>query len=176
MPARASKSSPAPTTVAPDGIAIHTFDLSGAAHAGVAEGRIPPGRYGIHRHLSLEQFTYVISGRLKALTGDDDHPEGRSTLIEAGDLLLTLPGESLQFLNDGLEEARVLFICAPPYPTDDRDTRLASNHGGPEASDATDSIERLEAIRAEFNRVIDGRIAGIKEASSDVALNSRDPP
>ena len=163
MPARTSKSSSTPTAVAPDGIAIHTFDLPAAAHAGVAEGRIPPGRYGIHRHLSLEQFTYVISGHLTAFTGNGDHPEGRGTLLEAGNLILTLPGESLQFLNDGDDEARVLFICAPPYPADHRDTRTSSRHGGLEPSLVAEIVHRLEAIRTEFNRVIDARIAAMKE-------------
>jgi mannose-6-phosphate isomerase-like protein (cupin superfamily) len=164
MPALAAKSSPDPGVIAPDGIAIHTFDLPGAAHVGVTEGRIPPGRYGIHRHLSLEQFTYVLAGRITAVTGNDERPEGQTVAIDTGDLLLTLPGESLQFINDGNDEARVLFICAPPYPSDDSDTRIASRHGGPEPAQALMAIDRLESIRVKFNRIIDERIARLSEA------------
>ncbi|MGD9895160.1 MAG: cupin domain-containing protein [Dehalococcoidia bacterium] len=164
MPVRASTSSAEPTTIAPDGIAIHTFDLPGAAHVGVAEGRIPPGRYDIHCHLSLEQFTYVISGSLTAITGDEEQSDGQAIVLDAGDLLLTLPGESLQFLNEFGEEARVLFICAPPYPPDDSDTRMLSNHGTPVTSLASDAIHRLETVRRRFNHVVDERIARIESA------------
>jgi mannose-6-phosphate isomerase-like protein (cupin superfamily) len=167
MHSHVSKSSAVPAAVAPDGIAIHAFDLFGAAFVGIVEGRIPRGRYGIHRHLSLEQFTYVLSGRLTVITGDDGHAEGQSRVLDAGDLLLTLPGESLQFLNDSDEEARTLFICAPPYPPDDSDTRMVARHGGPESTFASDAIQRLETARTTFNRVIDERIARSAEACPD---------
>jgi mannose-6-phosphate isomerase-like protein (cupin superfamily) len=168
MPANAAKSSAEPGAIAPDGIAVHSFDLLGAALVGVAEGRIPPGRYGIHRHLSLEQFTYVLSGHLTAITGNDEHSDGRAAVLDAGDLLLTLPGESLQFLNDGEEEARVLFICAPPYPSDDSDTRVVAKHGRPEAALVAEAIRRLEAMRMNVNRVIDDRIAKLNEAFANL--------
>lgn len=159
MPAHASRASGEAAVVAPDGIAIHPFDVPGARHVGVAEGRIPPGRYGIHRHLSIEQFTYVVSGCVTAVTGNEAHPEGRAVALGAGDLLLTLPDESLQFVNAGDEEARVLFICAPPYPADDSDTRMLESHGPYTAGEAGQAIARLEAVRAVFNRVIDERMA-----------------
>jgi len=162
MPGRASQSSAQPAAIAPDGIAIHTFDLPAAAHAGVAEGRIPPGSFGIHRHLSLEQYTYIITGRVTAVTGNDQHPEGRSVALKPGDLLLTLPGESLQFTNEGPETARVLFICAPPYPADDSDTRILTGHGPSSSDEVAEAIARLGAIRAEFNQVIDERITALR--------------
>ncbi len=165
MPARASTSSREPAAVAPDGIAIHAFDVPGAAHVGVAEGRIPPGRYGIHRHLSLEQFTYVLSGNLIAITGNPEHPDGRETALAPGSLLLTLPGETLQFLNASDDEARVLFICAPPYPPDDSDTRTLASHGLPDAPTAAAAIERLTVIRDAFNRAIDKRIAQMSRSA-----------
>jgi mannose-6-phosphate isomerase-like protein (cupin superfamily) len=162
MPARAARSSQQSTAVAPDGIAIHTFDVPAAAHVGVAEGRIPPGRYGIHRHLSLEQFTYVISGRVIAVTSEGEPGQGVAVELRAGDLLLTLPGESLQFVNDGAETARVLFICAPPYPADDADTRTLGAHGPYRAGEAAEAIGRLETIRAAFNAAVDRRIAALR--------------
>lgn len=161
MPAHASSSSGEAAVVAPDGVAIHLFDVPGAMHVGVAEGRIPPGRYGIHRHLSIEQFTYVVSGCVTAATGDEAHPEGQAVTLGVGDLLLTLPGESLQFVNEGDEEARVLFICAPPYPADDSDTRMLEAHGRYTAEEAEEAIARLEAVRAMLNAAIDTRVAAL---------------
>jgi mannose-6-phosphate isomerase-like protein (cupin superfamily) len=162
MPACISPSSVLPATIAPDGIAIHTFDVPAGAHVGVAEGRIPPGRYGIHRHLSLEQYTYVVSGRVTVITGTAERPQGHAIEAGPGDLVLTLPGESLQFVNDGSEEARVLFICAPPYPADDSDTRTLDAHGAPTASEIEDAVARLEVVRAAFNAAIDQRIRALR--------------
>src|SRR3712207_3102763 len=54
LPARAGRAPAGPNAIAPSGIAIHSFDGPAAAYVGVAEGRIPPGRFGIHRHLSRE--------------------------------------------------------------------------------------------------------------------------
>jgi mannose-6-phosphate isomerase-like protein (cupin superfamily) len=166
MPATVSRSSDDATVTAPDGIAIHTFDLPPGEHAGVAEGRIPPGAYGIHRHLSLEQFTFVIAGRVTAITGNEEHPDGQAVTLEPGDLLLTLPGESLQFVNEGSEPARVLFICAPPYPADDSDTRVLAAHGPHGTDSVAEAIGRLEAVRRRFNEVIDRRIAALKDGTS----------
>ena len=165
MPAASSRSSHRSAAVAPDGIAIHTFDLPAAAHVGVAEGRIPLGRFAIHRHLSLEQYTYVVSGSVTAITGDAEHPQGRAVPLRPGDLLLTIPWETLQFVNEGTAEARVLFICAPPYPPDDADTRTLDGHAPLSEGERADAIARLETVRAEFNRVIDRRIADLRRGT-----------
>lgn len=162
MPARAARSSPHPDAIAPDGIPIHLFALPGGVHAGVAEGRMPPGRYAIHRHLSLEQYTYVISGVVSVITADAEHPDGHAVTLRAGDLLLTLPGESLKFVNEGSDTARVLFICAPPYPQDNRDTRILADHGALPRSELAAAIARLQAVRAEINAAIDERIASLR--------------
>ena len=167
MLAQASAASAAPAAVAPDGIAIHTFAVPTGAHVGVAEGRIPPGRYGIHRHLSLEQYTYVISGRVTVVTGSEAHPEGRAAELGPGELLLTLPGESLQYVNDGTETARVLFICAPSYPVDDRDTRVLDAHGPAGREEVEATIARLEEVRAAFLEVIDERLATLRTLLPD---------
>ncbi len=169
MPAASSQSSAVPAVIAPDGIAIHTFDVPPGAHVNVAEGRIPVGRYGIHRHLSLEQYTYVVSGRVSVITGNDEHPDGRPVSLGPGELLLTLPGESLQFVNDEGEMARVLFICAPPYPPDDADTRTLEAHGPPSATEVQHAIARLESVRQELNRTIDRRIAALRAAQTGAA-------
>lgn len=165
MPAVASTASAESMAVAPDGIAIHSFALPPAALVGVVEGRIPRGRFGIHRHLSLEQYTYVVSGSVTAVTGNEEHASGRVCPLTPGDLLLTLPGESLQFVNTTTETARVLFICAPPYPPDDSDTRTLAQHGPPADHEMKDAIARLDTVRAELNAVIDGRIAALRHGT-----------
>ncbi len=96
------------------------------------------------------------------ITADADHPDGVVVELSAGDLLLTLPGESLQFINDGSETARVLFICAPPYPADDADTRTLDAHGPYRVGEERDAIRRLEAIRTTFNEVVDRRVAALR--------------
>ena len=161
MPASRSPSSTAATAVAPDGIAIHTFDVPAAKLVGIAEGRIPAGSFSVHRHLTLEQYTYVVSGNVKAVTSSaPDHAETSLELAQ-GDLLLTLPGETLQFVNSKDEPARVLFICAPPYSPDDADTRLLDDHLPLSEREATETIDRLLELRADLNSEIDARIAAL---------------
>lgn len=162
MPASRSPASSTATAVAPDGIAIHTFDIPAAKLVGVAEGRIPTGRFQIHRHLTLEQYTYVAAGRVTALTSTGPDHQETAVHLSAGDLLLTLPGETLQFLNEDQDVARVLFICAPPYPADDGDTRLLDDHGPLTADEASDAIRRLLELQADLNAEIDARLAAIR--------------
>ena len=162
MPALPGRASAEPSAIAPDGISIHSFDVPVGAHVGIAEGRIPTGSYAIHRHLSLEQYTYVVSGSLVAVTASAQHPHGRVVPLAPGSLLLTFPSESLQFINESDETARVLFICAPPYPTDDSDTQILAGHGPLPADEAGAAIARLEAVREQFDAAIDRRIAALR--------------
>jgi hypothetical protein len=113
----------------------------------------------------LEQYTYVTAGRLSAVTAGADRPDGVTVALGPGDLLLTAPGESLQFINPYAETARVLFICAPPYPPDDADTRLLSGHGPLDRRLAGEAVARLESVRAALNQAIDARIAALRASS-----------
>jgi mannose-6-phosphate isomerase-like protein (cupin superfamily) len=126
---------PAGWVLAPDGIPVRPISLPDGGLIGIAEGRIPPGDYGVHLHYSLEQVTYLVSGRLRVLMGS---PEELAEL-EAGQAVLTEPARTLSFHNDGPDDAVVLFICVPPYPPDDSDT------GRPEAHRALSSDERALA-------------------------------
>jgi mannose-6-phosphate isomerase-like protein (cupin superfamily) len=159
MPASRSPVSRQPTAVAPDGIAIHTFDVPAAKLVGVAEGRVPPGRFAIHRHLTLEQYTYVVRGGVTAITSSHPNHDEKAVELSAGDLLLTGPGETLQFLNTGSETARLLFICAPPYPVDDSDTRLLDDHKPMASGEVEAAIQRLLEFRAAVTAEIDARLA-----------------
>jgi mannose-6-phosphate isomerase-like protein (cupin superfamily) len=167
VPSIASPASRHATAIAPDGIAVHTFALPPARLVSVAEGHIPPGTFAIHRHLTLEQYTYVVEGEVAAITGNIDQSQGQLRELRTGDLLLTLPGESLQFRNSSASVARVLFICAPPYPADDSDTRLLEEHGGHSAADTVAALERLQQLRATLNAEIDARIAVLQALLRD---------
>src|SRR4051794_23159388 len=68
--------------VAPDGIAVHPIPLPGLAGLSLAEGRLPPGEFGVHAHRSLEQITYVLAGRLEVTMGDPD--TGATTTLACG--------------------------------------------------------------------------------------------
>jgi mannose-6-phosphate isomerase-like protein (cupin superfamily) len=131
-----------PDGVAPDGIPIHLvlcdFHTAGQEAAmgsmrfvGLAEGRIPPGEWGVHAHCSLEQITYVLEGevvvRMRDLFGSEVH----TVTLQPGQALATLPAQTLSFANAGESAARVLFICAPPYPPDHRDTLVLHPGEGP---------------------------------------------
>lgn len=115
--------------IAPDGIAVHPIKLPGLARLSLAEGRLPRGQYGVHAHYTLEQITYVLSGRLRVTMGG---PETRVESFEcvAGDTICTAPLTTLSYENPGPEEARVLFICSPAYPADNSDTITLDQHRG----------------------------------------------
>jgi mannose-6-phosphate isomerase-like protein (cupin superfamily) len=172
MPESRSSVSQEPTTIAPDGIAIHTFDVPAAKFVGVAEGRVPLGRFETHRHLTLEQYTYVVIGHVTAITSSyPDHNEKAVELSE-GDLLLTEPGETLQFLNKGTATARLLFICAPPYPEDDSDTRLLSSHEPMDPAEIEAAVQRLLELRAAVTAEIDARLAQLRRLNETTSGSS----
>jgi mannose-6-phosphate isomerase-like protein (cupin superfamily) len=162
MSSEQSKASATPSATAPDGIAIHAFNLRGGTFTGIAEGRIPKGRFAIHRHLTIEQYTYILSGTLTALVGNLEGVGSRSLTLGVGDLLFNGPGESLEFVNTTDEAARVLFICSPPYPPDDSDTRVLDAHAPPAATELEAARLRLLALRQQLNHEIDRRLASLE--------------
>jgi mannose-6-phosphate isomerase-like protein (cupin superfamily) len=145
--------------VAPDGIAVHPIPLPGLGELTLAEGRLPPGEYGVHLHRSLEQVTYVLEGRLVATMGDP--AAGATTEVECGpgDVVCTPPLTTLSYRNPGPGAARVLFICAPPYPADDADTATLDRHRAPAPDELRAALERQHAVRAELDA---RRAAGIE--------------
>ena len=144
---------------APDGITILPIALPGLAHLSIVEGRIPPqaAPYPIHLHGALEQVTYVLAGRITVTTWDTAHDTVATFDAAAGDAFLTLPLQTLAFANAGPAEARVLFICAPAYPADDRDTRLVAAHHAPTAEEIAWSRERHQAALDAFAAIMRAR-------------------
>ena len=134
--------------VAPDGIAVHPIPLPGLAGLTLAEGRLPPGEFGVHAHRSLEQITYVLAGRLEATMGDPD--SGATTVLSCGpgETICTPPLATLSFRNPGPDLARVLFICAPPYPPDDVDTATFERHRALTSDERAAALARVRAVRA----------------------------
>lgn len=136
--------------IAPDGIAVHPIELPGLAGLSLAEGRLPPGRYGVHAHRTIEQVTYVLRGRLRVtMRGPGDQAETFDCL--AGDTICTPPLTTLSYENPGPEEARVLFICAPPYPPDDGDTIALDAHRPLTSDELARAAARQLPAGAEFH-------------------------
>lgn len=113
---------------APDGIAVHPVELPGLRNMSLAEGRLPPGEFGVHYHRTLEQITYVLAGRLVVTMADPATGETADYSCVAGDTITTPPLTTLSYRNPGPDLARVLFICAPPYPADDAGTVTLERH------------------------------------------------
>ncbi len=114
---------------APDEIPVRPFDLAPARNMALAEGLIEPGaRYRVHAHRTIEQITYVVSGEVEVLSFDAEAGATGSVRLAAGEAVVTLPGQSLEFRCIGEAAARVLFITAPPYPADNSDTVVLDLH------------------------------------------------
>ena len=118
-----------PPVTAPDGIVVYPIDLSPCANLALAEGDIQPGHtFGIHAHRTLEQVTYVLSGRIRVITHDPQSGQTHEIPAAAGESVITLPGHSLQFAAADDAPARVLFVTSPPYPADHSDTVTLDTH------------------------------------------------
>ena len=150
-----------PPVTAPDGIVVYPIDLTPCAHLALAEGDIQPGHtYGIHAHLTLEQVTYVLSGRIRAITHDPESGETHQIQAAAGQSVVTLPGHSLQFDAADDEPARVLFITSPPYPADHSDTITLDTHRPLNEAEHAGLTERRETVLREFRRAIHRPLPG----------------
>ncbi|MYD92506.1 MAG: cupin domain-containing protein, partial [Chloroflexi bacterium] len=118
-----SARSAGPPVTAPDGIVVYPIDLTPCVSLALAEGDIQPGHtYGIHVHRTIEQVTYVLSGRIRATTHDPQSGQTHEIPAAAGESVITLPGHSLQFAAADDAPAHVLFMTSPPYPADHSDT------------------------------------------------------
>lgn len=147
--------------VAPDGITVHPIALPNLDEFSLAEGRIPPGAYGVHAHRSLEQVTYVLAGRLTVTMGDPATGEFTRLDCGPGDTIGTPPLTTLSFTNPGPDLARVLFICAPPYSPDDADTQPLDRHRPLTRAELLAAWERQRQTRATYDARHASRLAAI---------------
>lgn len=145
-----------PPLTAPDGIVVYPIDLTPCANLALAEGDIRPGHtYGIHAHRTLEQVTYVLSGRIHAITHDPQSGQTHEIKATAGESVITLPGHSLQFAAADDEPARVLFITSPSYPADHSDTVTLDTHRPLTEAERAGISERRDSVSPEVRRATD---------------------
>lgn len=151
--------------VAPDGIAVHPIPLPHLAGLSLVEGRLPVGEYGVHAHSSLEQITYVLAGRLIVTMRDPATGETAEYACEPGDTIGTPPLVTLSYRNPGPDLARVLFICAPPYPADDADTGTFDRHRAPTEDELDRALARIARARedsAAHFAALEARVAALR--------------
>ena len=115
--------------VAPDDVPVWPVDLAPAGHMALAEGLLEPGAaYRPHAHRTIEQLTYVLAGRVRITSFDEDAGHPQSVELEAGECVISLPRETIEFACAGETPARVLFVTSPPYPVDHSDTIVLREH------------------------------------------------
>jgi len=120
---------PGPRVVAPDEVPVWPVDLTPARHMTVAEGLLEPGAaYRPHAHRTIEQLTYVLAGRVRITSFDEDSGQTQSVELEPGECVVSLPHETMEFACAGETAARVLFVTSPPYPADHSDTIVLREH------------------------------------------------
>lgn len=146
------RSSDESTVVAPDGIEVRPFALPGVRAVSIAEGWIPTGEYRAHCHRSIEQVTYLLAGRLAVSSSDPFTGMVSETVYETGGLISTPPLHTISFRNPYPETARVLFICAPPYPADDADTLLLDGRRAPAPAELRETLARADDARSTAER------------------------
>ena len=120
---------PGPRVVAPDDVPVWPVDLAPARHMTLAEGMLEPGAiYRPHAHRTIEQVTYVLAGHVRVTSFDEAERQPQSVELEAGESVVSLPHETIEFACVGETAARVLFVTSPPYPADHSDTIVLCEH------------------------------------------------
>lgn len=118
-----------PRVVAPDDVPVRPIDLEPARQMALAEGELEPGvTYRPHAHRTIEQITYVLAERVRVTSFDVEERRVRSVVLEAGESVVSLPRETIQFSCAGGSPARVLFVTSPPHPADHPETLLLDDH------------------------------------------------
>lgn len=148
----AERSSDEFAVLAPDGIEVRPFALPGVGAVSIAEGWIPTGEYRVHCHRSIEQVTYLLCGRLGVSSRDPITGMISEILYAAGALISTPPLHTISFRNPYPETARVLFICAPPYPADDSDTLVLEGHRALAADELREALGRADEAHSSAER------------------------
>ncbi|MCY3913178.1 MAG: cupin domain-containing protein [Chloroflexi bacterium] len=120
---------PGPRVVAPDDVPVWPVELAPARHMTLAEGLLEPGAvYRPHAHRTIEQLTYVLAGRVRITSFDEDAGQTQSVELGARECVVSLPRETIEFACVGNTAARVLFVTSPPYPADHSDTIVLREH------------------------------------------------
>ena len=125
---------------------------------GAALGYLAPGStYAVHFHHAIEQLTFVVKGAVELTMRERDAAQPTRHDLRAGDAITNPPGATLEFANSGDEPAEVLFVCAPPFPSDGADVQVVDGHrplSGPERALQT---EREDWVLRHVRGVIKAR-------------------
>ncbi len=106
-----------PRVVAPDEVPVWPTDLAPAEQMALAKGELEPGAaYRPHAHRTIEQLTYVLTGRIRVTSFDADEQRARSVVVEAGESVVSLPWETMEFACAGDSPARVLYCDVAAVP------------------------------------------------------------
>ena len=126
----------------------------------VAAGRIRPGvTSAIHVHPVVTQITYVVSGRLTVRTRRPGATEPYALVAEAGEAVLTEPGNPVQFGNATRTDVHMLYIASPGYVNVRADGRTVYDDGVllDDWSESLPDPESARASRAEALRRLSER-------------------
>jgi quercetin dioxygenase-like cupin family protein len=138
---------------APDGMPVRVLSIGPDTFMGGAVGYLAPGAsYAVHFHYTLEQLSFVVKGVVRVTMA------GETRLLRAGDAVTNPPGTTLSFANDGPEPAEVLFVCSPPYPSDDSDTEIVDTHRELSDAERAGRREKISWALEHFRRVVDLRL------------------
>ncbi len=151
--------------IAPDGIIIRPIPGAVSHLASVVVGVIPPREqpYPVHLHLGLEQLTYVLRGVITATWRGPGDAAPTARRLRPGEAIATAPLTSLSFANHGRRPAEVLFICVPPYPASNADTRLVPDgHRVLDAGTVRRGISRHRLAAEYLASLFDARIAALR--------------
>lgn len=140
--------------VAADGMPVRVLPVGPDAFMGAAIGRLAPGaRYAVHFHYALEQLTFVLAGRVAVTMRGPADAGPRTRVLDAGEAVTNPPGTTLAFVNDGSDPAEVLFVCAPPFPTDDAEVVVTGEHRPLTEAERARAAERRVWALDHFQRV-----------------------
>ena len=85
---------------------------TGSPHVSVARMRSPSGWEEPGQRPDFQEITVVLKGTLRV-----EH-EGGELLVEAGQAVVTAPGEWVRYSTPGVEGAEYVAICLPAFSPD----------------------------------------------------------
>lgn len=143
---------------APDGMPVRVLPVDPTSLMGAAVGYLAPhSRFAVHAHLSLEQLTYVIRGRVRITMRGPASEAPDDRIVVEGEAITNPPMTTLSFANESDDPAELLFVCAPPYPADDADVILTDTHRRLTAAEWSQHDRRAAAALETFRAVASAR-------------------
>ncbi|MCC6175072.1 MAG: hypothetical protein IT305_07195 [Chloroflexi bacterium] len=150
---------------APDGIIIRPIPGADSPLVSVVVGVIPPRSedYPVHLHYALEQVTVGMRGTVTAIQRRPGDAQPTEVVLAPGGAIATPPSTTLAFRNNSAEDAEVLFICVPAYPSTNADTEVL--HGGHRPLTELElrrSAERLRRAQDYLSTQLEAKLAALR--------------